>query len=63
MKNSNAKLMPTLVKLTVMTSLVFLPVVALASGGGGHADSGVILKDFAYRCSTSPCWLACSPIL
>lgn len=23
---------------------------ALASGGGGHADSGVLLKDFLYRC-------------
>ena len=50
MKNFNVKQMPTLIKLTVMTGLVFLPVVALASGGGGHADSGVILKDFAYRC-------------
>ena len=49
MKKSNAKLMPTLIKLTVMTGLVLLPVVALASGGG-HADSGVLIKDFAYRC-------------
>ena len=50
MKKSNAKLMPTLIKLMVVTGLVFLPTVVLASGGGGHADSGVILKDFAYRC-------------
>ena len=31
--------------------LLLLPVAALAAGGGGeHADSGVILKDFLYRC-------------
>lgn len=24
--------------------------VALASGGGGHADSGAVLKDFIWRC-------------
>ena len=31
--------------------LLLLPVAALAAGGGGeHADSGVVLKDFLYRC-------------
>lgn len=31
--------------------LLLLPVAALAAvGGGEHADSGVILKDFLYRC-------------
>jgi len=50
MKKSNVKLMPTLIKMTVLTGLVFLPAVVLASGGEGHADSGVLLKDFAYRC-------------
>jgi len=30
---------------------LLLPALALASGGGGqHADSGVILKDFIWRC-------------
>jgi len=50
MRKSNAKLTPTLVKLTVMTGLVFLPALVFASGGEGHADSGVLLKDFLYRC-------------
>lgn len=27
-----------------------LPALALASGGGGHADSGAVLKDFIWRC-------------
>jgi F-type H+-transporting ATPase subunit b len=30
--------------------LALLPALALAAGGGGHADSGVILKDFIWRC-------------
>jgi F-type H+-transporting ATPase subunit b len=30
--------------------LAVLPALALAAGGGGHADSGVILKDFIWRC-------------
>ena len=29
---------------------ILAPVAAFAAGGGGHADSGVILKDFLYRC-------------
>jgi len=36
---------------TAITAVVLLaPLAALAAGGGGHADSGVILKDFIYRC-------------
>lgn len=50
MKKSNAKLMPTLIKLMVTTGLVLLPAIVFASGGEGHADSGALLKDFAYRC-------------
>jgi F-type H+-transporting ATPase subunit b len=50
MKKTSTKLMPTLIKLTVLSGLVFLPVVVFAAGGGGHADSSVIIKDFAYRC-------------
>jgi F-type H+-transporting ATPase subunit b len=50
MKKSNTKLMPNLIKLTVMTGLVFFPAIVFASGGEGHADSGALLKDFAYRC-------------
>ncbi len=34
--------------LTFMLVLV-LANMAIASGGGGHADSGVLLKDFLYR--------------
>jgi F-type H+-transporting ATPase subunit b len=30
--------------------LALLPALALAAGGVGHADSGVILKDFIWRC-------------
>ena len=29
---------------------VLAPVAAFAAGGGGHADSGAVLKDFIYRC-------------
>jgi F-type H+-transporting ATPase subunit b len=29
---------------------VLVPVAAFAAGGGGHADSGAVLKDFIYRC-------------
>ena len=50
MKKANANLISSLLQLTIMSGLVLLPAVVLASGGGGHADSGVILKDFAYRC-------------
>ena len=37
----------------VLLLAIALPALALASGGGGgehHADSGVILKDFIWRC-------------
>lgn len=34
----------------LVAALVMFPVVAFAAGGGGHADSGAILKDFIYRC-------------
>jgi F-type H+-transporting ATPase subunit b len=37
-------------KFTVLVSAVLLPAIAIASGDGGHADSGVLLKDFLYRC-------------
>jgi F-type H+-transporting ATPase subunit b len=50
MKKANANLISSLIQLTIISGLVLLPAVVLASGGGGHADSGVILKDFAYRC-------------
>ena len=29
---------------------ILAPVAAFAAGGGGHADSGAVLKDFIYRC-------------
>lgn len=50
MKKANTNLISSLIQLTIISGLVLLPAVVLASGGGGHADSGVILKDFAYRC-------------
>lgn len=34
----------------LLIALVLAPAVALAAGGGGHADGGAILKDFLYRC-------------
>ena len=50
MNKTNANPNSPLIKLAIISGLVLLPAVVLASGGGGHADSGVILKDFAYRC-------------
>ena len=44
MKQSNIQ--STLLKGLLLASLVLVPTVALAAGG----DSGVILKDFLYRC-------------
>jgi F-type H+-transporting ATPase subunit b len=32
------------------TVLIAIPTAAFAAGGGGHADGGVIVKDFLYRC-------------
>ncbi|MGK2944360.1 MAG: F0F1 ATP synthase subunit B [Desulfuromonadales bacterium] len=34
----------------VLLILLMAPVVVFAATGDGHADSGVILKDFLYRC-------------
>ncbi len=48
MKPSNIQ--STLLKGMLIASLVLVPALALAAGGGGHAESGVILKDFLYRC-------------
>ena len=44
MKQSSA------LRAVLVAALVMSPVVAFAAGGGGHADSGAILKDFIYRC-------------
>ena len=38
-----------LLRAFLVTALILAPVAALASGGG-HADSGAVLKDFLYRC-------------
>ncbi len=42
----------TLTRIAALLALLLVPVVAIASGGGGesHVDSGVLIKDFAYRC-------------
>lgn len=34
----------------LFTVLAVIPATVFAAGGGGHADSGVVLKDFLYRC-------------
>ncbi len=39
-----------LIKGVLFAALVLAPVAAFAAGDGGHADSGVLLKDFLYRC-------------
>jgi F-type H+-transporting ATPase subunit b len=39
----------TTLKALVLVALVLVPSIAIAAGGG-HADSGVLLKDFLYRC-------------
>ena len=39
----------TTLKVLVLIALILAPGVAIAAGGG-HADSGVLLKDFLYRC-------------
>lgn len=41
--------MSTLLKALLLAVMVLAPAVVFASGGG-HADSGVLLKDFLYRC-------------
>jgi F-type H+-transporting ATPase subunit b len=50
MMKGNADLKSALLKMAVLSFAVLVPVVAMASEGGGHADSGAILKDFLYRC-------------
>ncbi len=50
MIEGNANLKSALLKTAVLTLLVLVPVAVMASEGGGHADSGAILKDFLYRC-------------
>jgi len=49
MKQHISKVDSALVKGFLLVCLVLLPTVAFAAGGGGHADSGVLLKDFLYR--------------
>jgi F-type H+-transporting ATPase subunit b len=49
MKQHTSKVDSALAKACLLVCLVLLPTVAFAAGGGGHADSGVILKDFLYR--------------
>ncbi len=38
-----------LYRATLALGLVLLPTIALAAGGGHAVDSGVLIKDFAYR--------------
>ena len=45
-----AKRKTLLIKGFLFAALVLAPVAAFAAGGGGHAGSGVLLKDFLYRC-------------
>jgi F-type H+-transporting ATPase subunit b len=40
---------PVLLSFLVLVALLLVPVVAFAATDGGHADGGVILKDFLYR--------------
>jgi F-type H+-transporting ATPase subunit b len=47
---SNVNIKAALLKMTILVFLLLLPVVALASGEGGHAEGGTVLKDFIYRC-------------
>ena len=39
-----------LCKAMLFTVLIATPAAVFAAGGGGHADSGDILKDFLFRC-------------
>ncbi len=36
--------------LCLLIFIVLMPIATFASGEGGHAESGVLLKDFLYRC-------------
>jgi len=49
MKQHTTKVDSALVKACLLVCLVLLPTVVFAAGGGGQADSGVLLKDFLYR--------------
>ena len=40
----------TMISLAALVAVVLCSGVALASGDAHHADSGVLLKDFLYRC-------------
>jgi F-type H+-transporting ATPase subunit b len=46
--NMSSKMVPP-GKLLAVLVLLLVPVTAMAAGGG-HADSGALIKDFAYRC-------------
>ena len=37
-------------KALLLSIFILVPAAAFAAGGGGHADSGAVLKDFLYRC-------------
>ena len=37
-------------KALLCSVMIAIPVTIFAAGGGGHTDSGVVLKDFLYRC-------------
>jgi F-type H+-transporting ATPase subunit b len=48
MKRSS--MLSNLANLCLLIILVLVPVATFASGDGGHADSGALIKDFLYRC-------------
>ena len=45
-----SEVLHNLARLCLLMLLVLAPVAAFASGDGGHADGGVVFKDFLYRC-------------
>lgn len=45
-----AAMLRNLARFCLLVFLVLLPVTAVAAGDSGHGDSGVLLKDFLYRC-------------
>jgi len=47
---SNINIKAVLLKTTILILLLLIPVIAMASGEGGHADGNAVLKDFLYRC-------------
>ena len=50
MVKGKATLKSAMLAVAVVALAVLIPFVAQASEGGGHADSGAVLKDFLYRC-------------